>query len=208
MSLNTKTPPTKKSQPVSLWNLEFSRGIKPAGGAKLNNNTRWYSDKTCQNAVFRWSAQKGDAARCKCWSRLLEGWALWRGHSHQGATSGQSSQTRAMWACHFLVIVIHTVLFTSRVFLPAYGDEEGRSRALNTLCHFLLGSITDTGGDHAPSSLSSWGSSSFVGMWPLFSPSCSLFISRATDEPIDCHLFDLYSSDALLFFSSLFPFSA
>lgn len=66
-----------------------------------------------------------------------------------------------------LIIVIHTALFISCVFLPAYQEGEASSRALSTLCRFLLGSNTQMSGYHLPSSLLTYGSSCFLVMWPF-----------------------------------------
>lgn len=66
--------------------------------------------------------------------------------------------------CHSLLIVLHTVLFTSHGFLPACREEEASSKALSMLCHFLLGSNTKMRGCHLPSSLLTCCSCCFVGI--------------------------------------------
>ena len=109
-----------------------------------------------------------------------------RGHSIRWRPAGKLRRHENVRTRHHSRTVTQAVLFTSHVFLPADREEKASSRALNMLCHSLLGSNTKMSGYHLLSSLLTCGSSFFVGMWSFFFPPPALctFPRLYTSPPI------------------------
>lgn len=139
------------------------------------------------------------------WGRFQGGRELWRDHSHQGPPAAKMGTWIPEHHCPSPVI--HSVLFTSHVFLPGYREEKASAKALSMLCHILFGSSTKISSYHLPSSLLTRGSCCFVEMWPcVFLPVLCSFPRLHTSPWLAISLICI--PWCLVIFPSLFSFSA